>query len=189
VTHFCWPPVLGGRSLLLASILLVACDDPVGTGRPDPDWPFDPSGLWEGDAQGNLRGVELTSPLSVSLLDDRDWCPSCLQGTWQWGGLSGVASAYWDFYGPSECYPDPGVYCPFGVTLQAPGGEACSKPPGIPGDTYAVIHLRAEFHGQDTLVVRELRGTYWQGAVAGGWPCPGPELVSFNTALVLLRVP
>ena len=168
-------------------LVVMACSNSTPVGPPQ--WPFDPSGVWEGAAEGRLRGDQITSPLVLNLSDDRT-CgfDTCLHGTWEWGGLTGELSGAWSASADSqECNPIPGVYCPFRVALDPPAPGACSQPPEFPGDFFGLIHLRAMFEGQATLVAPELIGTYWEGAFDDGWPCPSPELLSFDTELVLTR--
>jgi hypothetical protein len=177
------PRIFGEGVAIVVCLLLTACSSSTPVGPPE--WPFDPSGVWEGEAQGRLHGEDLTSLLVLNLLDDRSSCDACLRGTWEWGGLSGEVGVYWSYDGSPECDPEPGVYCPFGAGLDPPSPGACSEPPGIPGGGQALIHLRAQFESQTTLVAPELKGTFWEGTPSDGWPCPGPELLSFDAQMVL----
>jgi hypothetical protein len=57
----------------------------------------------------------------------------------------------------------------------------------IPGGGQAVIHLTAMFEGQAQLVAPEVKETHWEGATSDGSPCPGPELLSVDTQMALMR--
>ena len=67
----------------------------------------------------------------------------------------------------------------------APPPDACAL---RGGEGYQIfMSLLGWFDGPRALVGARLGGTYWEGQFDDPQPCPGPEMISLDTDVVLTR--
>ena len=183
----------GAISLVM---LAAACEDtgttPLGTTMP---MPFDPSGSWEAQVQGLLRGSQVDGPMVITLSVVSDFTATggpthfFLLGGWEWGGLAGTADASWT---PADdaaakasgggC-PDMFHLCSLWINLSLPP-DSCGR---IANNIFFSISLLGWFDGPMTMVGARLEGTYWEGG-SSTQPCPGPVLISLDTEATFARI-
>ncbi len=180
--------------LLLPLLASTACSSPASSGD---DWelPFGRISTWEGMATGRLRGLEIEAPLVVTLsVGPLEPSPRTTEfsggGTWEWAGVSGTAGGFWHpeedqsaraAFGGTGCQ---GIHTVCSLTIELGGWLWCAEP--VPDVGYRSFFLLGWMEGSSTMVA-SVDGTVWEGSITDGWPCPGPELVSFNTEVVLTR--
>jgi hypothetical protein len=195
------------RALTLAALpsllVLPACNDPAGVSG-GVEMPFDPSGRWEGVAEGTLLGAQFIGPMIVrlSLLGDPFHPPDApfvvveLTGTWEWGGVSGLLDGFWDtpWSGQSNdgCAAS-GHYaqCALRLILEGPFPDFCANWSDVAGADGAGIGLLGWFEGSGRITAPHLRGEYFQGQYSDSGPdrpCTGPILVALDTNVLLDRI-
>jgi hypothetical protein len=188
-----------GLSILLPCILgAQACSDPA-----QPEMPFDPTGTWEGVAQGTLHDSPFTGALRLSLElltepfhpPDAPFLAVELRGSWSWGGITGLLEGSWDTpwsgQSNSACATS-GQFtqCSLRLTLEGPFPDFCANWNDVAGAYGAGIALLGWFEDSGRINAPHLRGEYFEGHFSDSGPdspCTGPILVALDTNLLLDR--
>ncbi len=186
---------IGLLGTAVACLLGYGCGDTV-TPSFESTMPFDPSGSWEAQVQGLLRGSQVDAAMVITLSIYGSYTSPTggpiqleLTGSWQWGGFAGTIAGFWtpaddaaarDSGGGCPRYPGA---CSLTLSLEEPSDSCTATGGGYP----SYMSLLGWFDGPMTMVGARLKGTYWEGEGVYAHTCPGPVLLSLDTDVSFAR--